>query len=111
MVNSNSTVPVVVEMGGIGVVAHVGLHLLGSFADRLGVGDSLSTAIAPRGETAGDDFAQMLAAARQGEPRAAEVLANAATALAAAGTVLSVPLAELCRLRHSMLSELGTGAT
>jgi hypothetical protein len=37
-VNSNSTVPVVVEIGGNGVVAHVGLHLLGSFADRLGVG-------------------------------------------------------------------------
>ena len=33
------------------------------------------------------------------------------TALAAAGTVLSVPLAELCRLRHSMLSELGSGDT
>jgi hypothetical protein len=49
-VNSNSTVAVVVEMGGKGVVAHVGLHLLGSFADRLGVGESLSGAIAPRGE-------------------------------------------------------------
>jgi hypothetical protein len=49
-VNSNSTVPVVVEMGGTQVVAHVGLHLLGSFADRLGLGDSLSVAVAPRGE-------------------------------------------------------------
>jgi Transposase DDE domain group 1 len=49
-VNSNSTVPVVVEMGGSGVVAHVGLHLLGSFADRLGLGDSLSRAIVPGGE-------------------------------------------------------------
>jgi hypothetical protein len=49
-VNSNSTVAVVVEMGGTQVVAHVGLHLLGSFADRLGVGDSLSKAIAPGGE-------------------------------------------------------------
>ena len=48
--NSNSTVPVVVEMGGTQVVAHVGLHLLGSFADRLGLGDSLSAAIAPGGE-------------------------------------------------------------
>ncbi len=48
--NSNSTVPVVVEMGGTQVVAHVGLHLLGSFADRLGLGHSLSTAIALRGE-------------------------------------------------------------
>jgi Transposase DDE domain group 1 len=49
-VNSNSTVPVVVEMGGTQVVAHVGLHLLGSFADRLGVGDSLSKAIVAGGE-------------------------------------------------------------
>jgi hypothetical protein len=49
-VNSNCTVAVVVEMGGKGVVAHVGLHLLGSFADRLGLGDSLSTAIVPTGE-------------------------------------------------------------
>jgi hypothetical protein len=32
------------------VVAHVGLHALGSFADRLGLGDSLSAAIFPRGE-------------------------------------------------------------
>src|SRR5690606_15413903 len=32
--------------------------------------------IAPRAETAGDDFTKMLAAARQGEPRANEVLAN-----------------------------------
>ena len=48
--NSNSTVPVVVEMGGRGVVAHVGLHLLGSFADRLGLGDSLSSAVVPTGE-------------------------------------------------------------
>ena len=48
--NSNSTVAVVVEMGGTQVVAHVGLHLLGSFADRLGLGDSLSAAIAPSGE-------------------------------------------------------------
>ena len=48
--NSNSTVAVVVESGGTQVVAHVGLHLLGSFADRLGVGDCLSGAIAPGGE-------------------------------------------------------------
>ncbi len=48
--NSNSTVPVMVEMGGTQVVAHVGLHLLGSFADRVGLGDSVSTAIAPAGE-------------------------------------------------------------
>jgi hypothetical protein len=49
-VNSNSTVAVTVEMGGTQVVAHAGLHLLGSFADRLGVGDSLSRAIVPGGE-------------------------------------------------------------
>jgi hypothetical protein len=49
-VNSNSTVSVVVETGGTQVVAHVGLHLLGSFADRLGVGGSLSRAIVPVGE-------------------------------------------------------------
>ena len=48
-------------------------------------------AIAPRGETAGDDFAQMLAAAQQGEPRAKEVLANAARALAVAlGNAISL---------------------
>jgi predicted NBD/HSP70 family sugar kinase len=48
-------------------------------------------AIAPRGETAGDDFAQMLAAAGQGEPRAKEVLTHAARALAAAlGNAISL---------------------
>jgi len=51
-VNSNSTVPVIVECGDTQVVAHVGLHLLGSFADRLGLGDSLSTAIVASGERA-----------------------------------------------------------
>jgi hypothetical protein len=44
-VNGNSTRRVVVEPGGTGVVAHVGLHALGSFADRLGLGDALSAAI------------------------------------------------------------------
>jgi hypothetical protein len=39
-----------VEPGGAGVVAHVGLHALGSFADRLGLGDRLSSAILPKGE-------------------------------------------------------------
>jgi hypothetical protein len=48
-VNGNSTVPVVVEGGGEQVVAHVGLHALGLFADRLGLGDSLSSRVpAPR---------------------------------------------------------------
>jgi DDE family transposase len=49
-VNGNSTVPVVVEGGGEQVVAHVGLHALGRFADRLRVGDSLSTRIPITGE-------------------------------------------------------------
>jgi hypothetical protein len=44
-VNGNSTRRVVVESGGTGVVAHVGLHALGQFADRLGLGDALSSAI------------------------------------------------------------------
>lgn len=43
--NGNSTVPVVVEGGRDQVVAHVGLHALGSLADRLGLGDALSARI------------------------------------------------------------------
>jgi len=49
-VNATSTRRVVVEPGGSGVVAHVGLHALGAFADRLGLGDSLSACIVPKGE-------------------------------------------------------------
>jgi Transposase DDE domain group 1 len=49
-VNGTSTRRVVVEPGGAGVVAHVGLHTLGAFADALGLGDSLSAAIPPPGE-------------------------------------------------------------
>jgi Transposase DDE domain group 1 len=49
-VNSNSTVSVVVEGGGEQVVAHVGLHALGAFADRLGLGDLLSARIPMTGE-------------------------------------------------------------
>jgi hypothetical protein len=49
-VNANSTVSVVVEGSGQGVVAHVGLHALGAFADRLGLGDSLSARIPISGE-------------------------------------------------------------
>jgi hypothetical protein len=49
-VNGNSTVPVVVEGGGDQVVAHVGLHALGAFADRLGLGDSLSARVPIAGE-------------------------------------------------------------
>lgn len=48
--NGNSTVSVVVEGGGDQVVAHVGLHALGAFADRLGLGDSLSARIPMTGE-------------------------------------------------------------
>jgi hypothetical protein len=36
---------VVVEAGGTQVVGHVGLHALGSFADRLGIGETLSAAV------------------------------------------------------------------
>ena len=43
--NSNSTVAVVVEGGGEQVVAHVGLHALGSLADRLGLGVALSARV------------------------------------------------------------------
>jgi hypothetical protein len=45
-VNGNSAASVVVEPGGDQVVAHVGLHALVSFADRLGVADGLSGALA-----------------------------------------------------------------
>jgi predicted NBD/HSP70 family sugar kinase len=41
-------------------------------------------AIAPRGETAGDEFTQMLEAARRGDARAKQVLSDAAKALAVA---------------------------
>lgn len=47
--NGNSTRRVKVETGGTGVVAHVGLHAVGSFADRLGLGDALSAAVVWRG--------------------------------------------------------------
>ena len=47
--NGNSTRRVVVEPGGTGVAAHVGLHALGFFADRLGLGDALSGAIPWKG--------------------------------------------------------------
>jgi hypothetical protein len=47
--NATSTRSVVVEAGGTQVVGHVGLHALGFFADRLGVGQSLSEAVGWRG--------------------------------------------------------------
>ena len=43
--NANSTRNVIVESGGTQVVGHVGLHALGMFADRLGVGEALSQAV------------------------------------------------------------------
>jgi hypothetical protein len=43
--NANSTRSVVVEAGGTQVVGHVGLHALGSFADRLSIGEALSDAV------------------------------------------------------------------
>jgi hypothetical protein len=51
-VNANSTAAVRVEGGGDQVVAHVGLHALGTFADRLGLGDALSACFEPTGERA-----------------------------------------------------------
>ena len=50
--NRNSVLNVVVEVGGTQVVAHAGLHALGSFADRIGLGASLSTAVPWSGERA-----------------------------------------------------------
>ena len=50
--NANSTLRAVVEPGGKGVVAHVGLHALGSFGDRLGLGDCLSARVTATGERA-----------------------------------------------------------
>ena len=50
--NGTSARRVVVEPGGAGVVAHVGLHALGSFADRLEMGDLLSARIPRTGQRA-----------------------------------------------------------
>jgi len=49
-VNGNSVRRVRIEAEGDGVVAHVGLHALGAFADRLGLGDALSARIPSAGE-------------------------------------------------------------
>jgi hypothetical protein len=48
--NNTSTNRVSVEPGGKGVVAHVGLHALGSLADALGLGPALTSCIEPSGE-------------------------------------------------------------
>jgi hypothetical protein len=45
-----STMGARIETGGDGVVAHVGLHTLGRFADALGLGAALSSRIAAGGE-------------------------------------------------------------
>ncbi|HEX2782242.1 MAG TPA: IS1380 family transposase [Ilumatobacteraceae bacterium] len=50
--NRNSVMNVGVEAGGTQVVAHAGLHALGRFADRIGLGGSLSTAIPWAGQRA-----------------------------------------------------------
>lgn len=50
--NRNSVMNVGVEAGGTQVVAHAGLHALGRFADRIGLGPSLSTAMPWAGERA-----------------------------------------------------------
>ncbi len=42
---TTSTLRVVVEPGGQGVVSHIGLHALGSLADQLGLGEALSARI------------------------------------------------------------------
>jgi hypothetical protein len=47
-VNGTSTTRVKVEAGGTGVVSHVGLHAIGAFADRMGLGDAISRAIGQR---------------------------------------------------------------
>ena len=43
--HATSTQRAVVEPGGDQVVAHVGLHALGAFADQLGLGQALSARI------------------------------------------------------------------
>lgn len=50
--NGNSAVAVGVEGSGDQVAPHVGLQLMGRFADRLGLGDTLSEAVPWRGERA-----------------------------------------------------------
>jgi hypothetical protein len=51
-VNRNSVMSVGVEAGGTQVVAHAGLHALGRFADRVGLGGALSGAVPWSGERA-----------------------------------------------------------
>ena len=51
-VKATSTLSVGVEAGGTQVVAHVGLHALGRFADRVGLPSALSAAVPWSGERA-----------------------------------------------------------
>ena len=48
--NATATVRVNLEPGGAGVVTHVRLHALGTFADRMRLGHALSERIVSRGE-------------------------------------------------------------
>jgi hypothetical protein len=48
--HTTSTIRVNVEPGGKGVAAHVGLHALGSLADRLGLGATLSSRVQRHGQ-------------------------------------------------------------
>lgn len=50
--NNNSTLKLGVEAGGTQVVAHAGLHALGRFADRIGLGAAMSAAVPWTGERA-----------------------------------------------------------
>ena len=50
--HGSSTIPVGWDTGGDQVAANVGLHLLGGFADRVGLGSSLSAAVSYSGERA-----------------------------------------------------------
>jgi len=50
--NSTATNRVSVEPGGKGVVAHVGLHALGSLADSLGLASALTSCIEPASQRA-----------------------------------------------------------
>ncbi len=47
---TTSEVQVKIEGGGSGAAGHVGLHLLGVFADRLGLAKSLTTVLPWTGE-------------------------------------------------------------
>ena len=60
MVKGNSVPVLGVEVGGGGLVGHVGLYLLGRFADRLGVGEGLSEGFGTVGVGVGHDRGSVL---------------------------------------------------